>query len=113
MLWVNGWAKKLNSKNKITHITRIHCNFDITNLPLYCAGFALMLFQWSYSHMARFSLQICCDFFTAQFFCSRPLFIVRFLFCRAIFHVQTDWALLFVLQLIALLFVFPIDHTYE
>ena len=30
-----------------------------------------------------------------------------------IFHVQTGWALLFVLQLIALLFVFPIDNRYE
>ena len=47
------------------------------------------------------------------FFCSRPLFIVRFLLCRVIFHVQTGWALLFVLQLIALLFVFPIDNRYE
>ena len=92
---------------------QIRRNFDVANSPRYHTGFAPMLFQWSYSHMARFSLRIHCDFFTAQFFRSRPLFIARFLFCRAIFHVQTDWALLFVLQLIALLFVFPIDHTYE
>ena len=97
----------------LTHITRIHRNFDVANSPRYHAGFTPMLFQWSYSHMAHFSSQICCNFFTVQFFHSRPLFIVRFLFCRAIFHVQTGWALLFVLQLIALLFVFPIDNTYE
>ena len=51
--------------------------------------------------------------FTVRFFPSRPLFIVQFLFCRAIFHVRTGWVLLFVLQLIALLFVFPIDNRYE
>ena len=53
------------------------------------------------------------QFFTVWFFHSRPLFIAWFLFCRAIFHVQTGWALLFVLQLIALLFVFPIVNRYE
>ena len=94
-------------------LTRIRRDFDVANSPRYRAGFDPMLFQWCYSHMVRFSLRIRCDFFTARFFHSRPLFIARFLFCRAIFHVQTDWALLFVLQLIALLFVFPIDNTYE
>ena len=81
---------------------------DSTHKSLYLTGvcFAPMLFQWCYSHMAHFSSRICCDFFTARFFRSRPLFIARFLFCRAIFHVQTGWALLFVLQLIVLLFVF-------
>ena len=97
----------------LTHIMQICRDFDIANSPQYRAGFDPMLFQWCYSHMARFLSRICCDFFTARFFRSRPLFIARFLFCRAIFHVQTDWALLFVLQLIALLFVFPIDNTYE
>ena len=87
----------------LTHITRIRRDFDAANSPRYRAGFAPMLFQWCYSHMARFSLRIRCDFFTARFFRSRPLFIARFLFCRAIFHVQTGWALLFVLQLIVLL----------
>ena len=86
-----------------------HCKI----CPQYRAGFTPMLFQWSYSHMARFSLRMRCDFYSVIFFALRPLFIMRFLFCRAIFHVQTDWALLFVLQLIALLFVFPIDNTYE
>ena len=97
----------------LTHIMQIHHNFDIMNSQRYHSGFAPMLFQWSYSHMACFSLQICCNFFTVQFFRSRPLFIMQFLFCRAIFHVQTGWALLFVLQLIALLFVFPVDNRYE
>ena len=90
----------------LTHITRIRRDFDIANSLRYRTGFAPMLFQWCYSHMAHFSSQICCDFFTVRFFRSRPLFIARFLFCRAIFHVQTGWALLFVLQLIVLLFVF-------
>ena len=90
-----------------THIwsTIFRRDFDAANSPRYRAGFAPMLFQWCYSHMARFSSRIRCDFFTARFFRSRPLFIARFLFCRAIFHVQTGWALLFVLQLIVLLFV--------
>ena len=97
----------------LTHITQICHNFDITNLQQYHAGFTPMLFQWSYSHMAHFFVTNLLQFFTAQFFCSRPLFIVQFLFFRAIFHVQTGWALLFALQLIALLFVFPIDNRYE
>ena len=53
---------------------QICCNFDVANLQRYCAGFAPMLFQWFYSHMKHFSLQIHCNFFTVQFFCSRPLF---------------------------------------
>ena len=72
-----------------------------------------MLFQWSHSHMKHFSLQIRCDFLQCNFFTLDPFFIMQFLFCRAIFHVQTGWALLFVLQLIVLLFVFPIDNRYE
>ena len=62
--------------NALTHIMRICCNFDITNLQRYHAGFAPMLFQWSNSHMACFSSQIHYDFFAVQFFRSRPLFIV-------------------------------------
>ena len=108
-----GIGTGLQQLSALTHIMRIRRNFDVANLPRYRAGFDPMLFQWCYSHMAHFSSRIRCDFFTARFFRSRPLFIARFLFCRAIFHVQTDWALLFVLQLIALLFVFPIDNTYE
>ena len=97
----------------LTHITRIRRDFDAANSPRYRAGFAPMLFQWCYSHMARFSSRICCDFFTARFFRSRPLYIACFLFCRAIFHVQTDWALLFVLQQLHCCLFFPIDNTYE
>ena len=36
----------------LTHITRIRRDFDAANSPRYRAGFAPMLFQWCYSHMA-------------------------------------------------------------
>ena len=95
----------------LTHIMQIRHNFDIVNLPRYRAGFAQCYFNgaihtWRIFHREFAVIFLQCDF-------SRPLFIVRFLFCREIFHVQTGWALLFVLQLIALLFVFPIDNIYE
>ena len=74
----------------MTHIMWIHGDFDITNSLQYHAGFTPMLFQWSHSkHMQHFLSQIHCNFFTAQFFHSRPLFIMQFLFCRVIFHVET------------------------
>ena len=37
---------------------QIRRDFDITNLPWYRTGFAPMLFQWSHSHMQRFSSRI-------------------------------------------------------
>ena len=49
----------------LTHIMQLCRNFDTTNLPRYHTGFAPMLFQWSYSCMKHFSLQIRCNFFTA------------------------------------------------
>ena len=85
-------AKQLWYINRIsvmTHIMWICCIFDISNLLQYHIWFAPMLFHWSHEHMVHFSFRICCDFFTAWFFCPRPLFIVQFLVCRAIFHVET------------------------
>ena len=76
-----------------------------------------MLFQWSHAHMAHFSSQTHCDFFTVQFFHPRPLPIVQF-FYREIFHVETGCtAVCFTISIIrkwqvALLFIFPIDNRY-
>ena len=93
----------------LTHIMQICHDFDVANLLQYCAGFAPMLFQWSHSHMVHFLLQIRCNFFTARFFRSRPLFIMRFLFCRAIFHVELVGHCCLFYHLI----VFQIDNRYE
>ena len=74
----------------MTHTARIRGVFDVANSPRYRVGIAPMLFQWSHSHIARFSSRIRRDFFPARFFCPRPLFIVRFFVCRANFPVQ-NW----------------------
>ena len=73
----------------MTHTARIRGVFDVVNSPRYRVGIAPMLFQWSHSHIAHFSSRIRRDFFPAQFFRPRPLFIVRFFVCRANFPVQT------------------------
>ena len=73
----------------MTHTARIRGVFDVANSPRYRVGIAPMLFQWSHSHIARFSSRICRDFFPARFFRPRPLFIARFFVCRANFPVQT------------------------
>ena len=59
---------KFSLVTALTHIMQICRNFDIANSLRYRAGFAPMVFQWSHSHMAHFSSQICCDFFTVHFF---------------------------------------------
>ena len=97
----------------LTHVMQICGNFDFANSSRYHAGFAPMLFQWSHLHMKHFLSQFCCDFFTVQFFCSRPLFIVQFFTCRVIFHVETVGYCCLFQQLVALLFIFPIDNRYE
>ena len=75
----------------LTHITQICHNFDVANSSWYCTGFAPMLFQWSYSCMACFSLQICCDFFTAWFFHSRPFLSHDFCFVEWFFRYWCIW----------------------
>ena len=73
----------------MTHTARIRGVFDVANSPRYRVGIAPMLFQWSHSHIARFSSRIRRDFFPARFFRPRPLFIARFFVCRVNFPVQT------------------------
>ena len=76
----------------LTHVAQICGNFDIANSSRYCTGFTPMLFQWSHSHMACFSSQICCNFFALDPFLSHDFCSVeKFL----------------VLKLVALLFVLP------
>ena len=82
-------TKKRKRVRLMTHTARIRGVFDVANSPRYRVGIAPMLFQWSHSHIARFSSRIRRDFFPARFFCPRPLFIARFFVCRVNFPVQT------------------------
>ena len=79
------WRDVTNSVKAMTHTTRIRGVFDVANSLRYRTGFTPMLFQWSHSHMQCFLLRIHGDFFTVQFFCSRPFLSYNFFvqFCVA------------------------------
>ena len=53
--WATMIFPLLTLLSALTHIMQICRNFDVANLLQYRAGFAPMLFQWSHSHMQRFS----------------------------------------------------------
>ena len=91
------------------HTTRIRDVFDVANSPRYRAGFAPMLFQWSYSHMQCFLLRIHGNFFTAQFFHSRPFYCM--IFCVET-SLTTICFTIYIIQHVFSILIYSFNHIF-